>query len=83
MVARIIISIIGLVIGAIFVIKSEWFLQNFGKNDWAERHLGSEGGSRLMYKLIGLAIILVSLLLMTNLLGAIVLSVLEPIFPKS
>jgi len=79
--ARIIIGLIGMVIGALFVIKSEWFLANFGANDWAEQHLGSEGGSRLMYKLIGLAIILVSILIMTNLLQGIALAILAPLFP--
>ncbi|MFH1226027.1 MAG: hypothetical protein V1684_01935 [bacterium] len=79
---RIIISLIGVAVGALMVIKNEWFLANLGKNAWAEQHLGVEGGSRLMYKLIGLAVILVSLLLMTNLLQGMLLSILSPLFPK-
>ena len=39
-------------IGAIFVIKTEWFLENFGRLDWFEQKLGTEGGSRLGYKII-------------------------------
>ncbi len=64
--------IIGLVvalIGVLLVIKSEWFFENFGSISWAEEHLGTSGGSRLMYKLIGLAFIFIGFLVITNLFG--------------
>ncbi|MGB9609217.1 MAG: hypothetical protein ACPL3E_02465 [Minisyncoccia bacterium] len=49
---------IGIVIGGYLVVwKSDWFLGNFGQVDWAEKHLGLEGGSRLFYKLIGICLI--------------------------
>ncbi|MDD5043904.1 MAG: hypothetical protein PHD51_04625 [Patescibacteria group bacterium] len=60
------ITLIGVIIGALLVLKSEWLLQNFGRIDWAEIKLGAEGGTRLFWKLIGLAIILLSLLYMTG-----------------
>lgn len=47
-----------LIIGFFLVAKSEWFLINFGRIDWAERHLSTEGGSRLFYKFLGIIIIL-------------------------
>lgn len=43
-------------IGFLITWKSEWILQNFGTNDWAESKFGSSGGSRTMYKLLGMAI---------------------------
>jgi len=43
-------------IGFIFVWKSDWFLKNFGRIPFAEKYLGTEGGTRLFYKLIGLLI---------------------------
>lgn len=56
-------------VGLFFVIKTEWFMQNFGEVAWAQEHLGFQGGSRLFYKLIGLAIILVGFMWATDLLG--------------
>ena len=67
-------------IGCVFVIKSEWFLQNFGKIDWAEQHLGYEGGSRLFYKLIGIIIALIGIMMATGLLGGFVLGTVGRLF---
>jgi hypothetical protein len=52
--------------GVFLVIKTEWFQQNFGSIEWAEQHLGYDGGSRLMYKLIGLVFIFIGFLLITG-----------------
>lgn len=75
-----VITIIGIAIGVLIVIKAEWFYQNFGSIPWAEAHLGAEGGSRLFYKLVGLAIILISLLYISGLFQSIVLSIFGPLF---
>jgi hypothetical protein len=77
---RYILGLLGVALGAIFVIKSEWFNENFGSNAWAEEHLGSSGGSRLMYKLIGLAFIFISMLYITGMLGPFVLAIVGPLF---
>jgi hypothetical protein len=77
---RFIYTLIGLIIGSLLVIKSEWFYRNFGSIPWAEIHLGAEGGSRLFYKLIGLAIILVSLLYFSGILQSIILDIFGPLF---
>lgn len=80
MIARIIVGVIGIIFGSIMVIKSEWFLSFFGRVDWAEIHLGSEGGTRLLYKLIGIATILISLLIMTGMIEGILLAIFGPLF---
>lgn len=54
-------------VGFLLVWKSDWLLNNMGRIDWAERHLGTEGGTRLMYKLIGIIIIIAGFLHATNL----------------
>jgi len=54
-------------VGTFFVIKTEWFLENFGRVEWAEEHLGFEGGSRLFYKLIGILIIILGFLVVSGL----------------
>ena len=61
--------IIGLVIlasGVFIVIKSEAMLNAFGRIAFFERYLGTEGGSRLGYKLLGLIAIFIGFLIMTN-----------------
>jgi len=62
----IIIGIIVTAIGAILIIKTEWFLNNLGRIRWFEEKLGSEGGSRLGYKLIGILCLVVGIIAMTG-----------------
>ena len=63
---RYILGILAVLVGVGMVLKTEWLIENFGTNDWAEAKLGTSGGSRLLYKLIGLAIIFIGFLLITN-----------------
>lgn len=61
--------ILGLIImtpGAFLVIKTEWFVNNFGRIAWFEDKLGTEGGSRLGYKLIGLIALFIGILVLTG-----------------
>lgn len=54
-------------LGILLVLKTEWFLENFGPITWAEENLGTSGGSRLAYKLLGILVIFIGFLLITNL----------------
>lgn len=72
--------LLGIGVGILFIIKTEWFIQSFGTSAWAEQHLGTSGGTRLLYKLIGLGIIVVSVFGATGLLGEIILSFFGPLF---
>jgi len=72
-----------IIVGAMVVIKSEWLLNNFGRIAFFESHLGSEGGSRLGYKLIGLLVIFIGLLVMTNLIGGFLEWALSPLIRVS
>ena len=69
--SRVIIGLIIAFIGAIITIKAEWFYNNFGAIPSAEKYLGTEGGSRLAYKLIGILIAIIGFLIMTNLIQSI------------
>jgi len=71
---------LGIAAGAVFIIFSEWFFQNFGRVNWAEEHLGAEGGSRLFYKLLGIIIIFISFLGISGALSGIVISIFGPLF---
>lgn len=77
---RYFIGIIMVLIGVLLVIKTEWFIQNFGNNAWAEEHLGTSGGTRLMYKLIGIAFIFFGFLAITNLHQSFLLGTVGKIF---
>ncbi len=77
---RIIIGFIGAAIGTLIVLKSEWIYRNFGSIRWAEEHLGSEGGSRLFYQLLGIAIIFLSFLHLTGMLEGLFLGVFGKLF---
>ena len=52
--------------GALLVVKTEWFLNNFGRIAWFEDKLGSEGGSRLGYKLVGITLLIIGIIVMTG-----------------
>ena len=62
------------------ILKTEWVVQNFGVNAWAEEHLGVNGGSRLLYKFIGLIVIFVGFLLITNLWESFLMATVAKIF---
>jgi hypothetical protein len=52
--------------GVLLIMKTEWFVQNFGSIEWAEQHMGTSGGTRMFLKLIGIGIIFIGFLLMTG-----------------
>lgn len=74
------IGILVIVVGVFMIIKTEWLIENFGSSDWAEANLGTSGGSRLLYKLIGLAFIFGSMMMMTGMLGEIFISIFGKMF---
>jgi hypothetical protein len=80
MIFRIIGGIAAAVVGLHLVIKTEWYLENFGAIDWAEEKLGTSGGSRTFYKLIGIGIIMIGFLAATNMLGGFVMGTVGRLF---
>lgn len=73
------VGLIVVLIGCAMVIKTEWFLENFGRSEWAEEKLGG-GGTRLMYKLLGILGIILSILGVTGALGEILISLFSTLF---
>jgi len=80
---QVIMGIIIMIIGAVIVLHSEWMLNNFGAMEFFERHLGSSGGSRLGYKLIGLLCFFIGLLIMTDMIGGFMQWLLSPLLKFS
>ena len=68
MLSRVLIGLILMIAGYLMVWKSDWLLRNVGSIPTAEKYIHTEGGSRLMYKLIGVFLILLGALHATNLL---------------
>lgn len=64
-------------IGVVFVMKTEWFMQNVGRIQWAEEKLGD---SRLFYKLLGILIVFIGLMLATNMLGGFLIGTVGKLF---
>ena len=56
-------------VGSLMVIKTQWIYDFTGPIDWAEQHLGSEGGTRIFIKLLGVVLILGAFLGVTGILG--------------
>jgi len=77
---HIFIGLIAAAIGAGIIFKTEWVLENFGTNSWAEDKLGTSGGSRLLYKSIGLIMIFVGFLLITGLFQGFLLGTVGKLF---
>ncbi len=77
---NIVLGLGGIVLGSLIVIYTDWIVRNFGRNRWAEQNLGTSGGSRLLYNLIGLAIILISIMGMTGMLGDVILGIFRGLF---
>ena len=71
------------VVGALITIKSEKLLEFFGRIEFFENKLGTSGGSRLGYKLIGLLIFFLGVLTMTGLIGGFLGFVLSPLLKWS
>ncbi len=66
---RIVWGLIGIGIGILLVWKTFGLVNTFGRVEWAERHLsGGLGGTYLLYKLIGIVVIILSAMYMFGLL---------------
>lgn len=63
---EILLGILIMAMGLWLVVKTEWMMSNFGRIAWFEEKLGTEGGSRLGYKLVGILFIIVGTIVMTG-----------------
>ena len=73
-----VIGVICIGIGFLLVWKADWMMNNFGRIALAEEKLGMEGGTRLLYKLIGITIIVFAFLYMSGALESILSSIFKP-----
>jgi hypothetical protein len=69
-------------IGFLLIWKTSWIVENFGHNSWAEDKLGSSGGTRLMYKFIGLIAMFFGMLMITGLSDKFLMGTIGAIFNR-
>ena len=79
MITNIIVGIIMIAVGVAFIIKTEYFLDNFGRMEWFETKMGLSGGSRLGYKLLGFILCFLGLMTAVGLIGGFINWVFSPI----
>lgn len=70
-------------LGIVMVIKSEAIYSFFGPIAFFEKYLGTEGGSRLGWKLIGLLAFFIGMLLFTGLFDGFIYWMLSPLINMS
>ncbi len=63
---QIVLGIIITGLSILMIMKTEWLINNFGRIAWFEDKLGSEGGTRLGYKLIGMLALFIGIVVMTG-----------------
>lgn len=63
---RYLLGIFMAIVGTAIVLKTEWIIANFGVSAWAEEKFGTSGGSRIMWKVIGIILIFFGFLVITN-----------------
>jgi hypothetical protein len=76
---NIIFGIIIAVVGALITIKSEAMLSMFGRVAFFEKYLGTEGGTRLGYKLLGILVFIIGVMIATNVIGDFMMWLLSPL----
>ena len=76
---RIIIGLIVMAVGYVIAWKSEVIFNNVGTMEFFEKYMATMGGSRLGYKLIGILICFIGILVATNLFSIFMLWILGPL----
>jgi hypothetical protein len=76
---NIILGLALIVVGALITIKSEAVFNALGPVAFFEKYLGTEGGSRLGYKLLGILVFFIGVLIATNLIGDFLGWILSPL----
>jgi hypothetical protein len=79
MFTRILLGLGIIVVGYLMALKTNWFLDILGPVEWAERHIVG-GGTRTFYKLLGMLIIIIGIIVVTDLYDEIIGGLVRSIF---
>ncbi len=78
---RIFLGLLIIAVGFFMSWKTEFFYDILGPVDWADRTIGG-GGSRVFYKLVGVAIIVLGCIVATNLFEELVGGFITSLFAR-
>ncbi len=78
----IVIGIILFILGIIITLKAEWMYDNFGALETIEHYFRTSGGTRVFWKLFGILISFIGIMIATHLIEAVLLAVLRPLFGR-
>lgn len=76
-------GILIILFGIALIIKTPWFLENFGHSAWAEEKFRTSGGTRTMFKLLGIVLIFFGFLLVTNMIGGFLNATVVKLFVRN
>jgi len=79
MILRIFFGLATMAVGFLFVLKTDSFLNNFGRLPFFENHLATSGGSRLGYKLVGMVVIIIGFMITVGLIGGFIAWLASPL----
>ncbi len=77
------VGLVMLVVGALITVKANKVLEILGPSEFFETKLGSSGGSRLGYQLLGIALAFLGILAMTGLIQGFTGWILSPLLKVS
>lgn len=77
---RIFLGLLITIAGALITIKADVVYRAVGPIPTAEKFLGTEGGSRLAYKLIGIILAILGFMIMTNLISGVLEWLVQSLF---
>lgn len=63
---RIILGLVLIVVGIVVTLKGDWLYDNFGTIPFFEQYFHSSGGGRFGYKISGVLVTFVGILVLTN-----------------
>lgn len=66
LIGQIFLGLFGIGLGVLITLKSEWLINNVGSPSFAQKYLGTFGGGRLFWKLLGILIVAFATLYMTG-----------------
>jgi len=72
-------SFLVILAGFVLVKYSNWLINNFGYIDSAEHWLGSYGGTRTFWKILGIILIIGALLVVSGFMNNILLTIFSPL----
>jgi hypothetical protein len=74
-----ILGVLIIALGIYIVLKTNAILKSFGRSSFFEKNLGAEGGSRLGYKLLGVLLIFIGLVIMLGMSDNFLQFILSPL----